>query len=747
MSRKKHHKSNQNYNNPRMLENSQGTSFVIEPEIKQSIIGVLLLTLAIIFLLSCFGLAGSVGQFIFNVFNYLFGWGSFLFPCLLMILAYYYFRAGAGSWRVDWLYYLGAFLILFASLSVVEIFKDNSGGIFGKMGVWFAKYLDNYALIVIYLALFAIGWVLILRKPIRIFSKKKELPISKVPPVVTPTVNEMIASAGMESSTTENQLIAGEEKSAPEVKKNNFFTNLVSKNRETREKEKKEIPIKIKTNYVLPPIDLLDTDSSRPSSGDIRANANIIKRTLESFGIEVEMGEVNVGPTVTQYTLKPAEGVKLSSITALQNDLALALAAHPLRIEAPIPGKSMVGIEVPNKSIALVRLGNLLKELDLSRLPSLAFPLGRDVKGEIALADLAEMPHLLVAGATGSGKSVCLHSILCSFLMKNSPESLRLILIDPKRVELTRYNGVPHLLSPVITDHKKVIPAMKWAIKEMERRYDLLSAYGARDITSFNKKMIENKESTLPYIVIMVDELADLMMFYGRDLEGFIVRIAQMARAIGIHLVVSTQRPSVEVVTGLIKANITSRIAFQVASQVDSRTVLDMAGAEKLLGHGDMLYLSPQSSKPRRIQGAYVSEREIDRLVKFIVKQKEDLTENGSQVDKTSELEDELQAHDYNGGHNNMGLASNEVIDLDELVDEDVDDELYPEAYETVVQFRKASASLLQRKLKIGYARAARLLDLLESRGVIGPGDGAKPREVFVNEDANQENKSTIFKD
>jgi len=380
------------------------------------------------------------------------------------------------------------------------------------------------------------------------------------------------------------------------------------------------------------------------------------------------MGEVNVGPTVTQYTLRPMEGIKLSSITALHNDLSLALAAHPLRIEAPIPGKSLVGIEIPNKTISLVRLGNLFREIDLKKhLASLTFPLGRDVKGTVISVDLAVMPHLLIAGATGAGKSVCIHSIISSLLLENSPESLRLILIDPKRVEL------------------------------------------------FNH---------LPFVVVVIDELADLMMAYGRDLEGLIIRIAQMARATGIHLVVSTQRPSVEVITGLIKANITARVAFQVASQVDSRTILDMGGAEKLLGHGDMLYLSPSSSKPRRIQGSFVSEKEIDQLVNFIIKESNDET-NGLEAD-------------FEGFVNkNNSIALNNIA-LEEWEEED---NLYSEAYDIVVKAGKASASLLQRKLRIGYARAARLLDRLEERGIIGPVNGAKPREVFVKGKEDQENE------
>jgi len=335
--------------------------------------------------------------------------------------------------------------------------------------------------------------------------------------------------------------------------------------------------------------------------------------------------------------------------------------------------------------------------------------------------DLSQMPHLLIAGATGSGKSVCIHSIISSFLLKNSPNSLRLLLIDPKRVELARYNGIPHLLTSVITDNKKVLPALKWVLNEMGRRYDLLSEYQARDLESYNLKALNNKEESLPYLVVIIDELADLMMYYGHDLESYIIRIAQMARATGIHLIVSTQRPSVEVITGLIKANITARIAFQVASQVDSRTILDMAGAEKLLGHGDLLFLSPESSKPRRIQGAFISEEEIERLVSFIIKHSSLEGSNGLGMEVSQFLAE----------------ATPEQINLDNL--EETEDELYPEAYEVVVKAQKASASLLQRRLKIGYARAARLLDLLEARGVVGPADGAKPRDVFVkSQDENR---------
>jgi S-DNA-T family DNA segregation ATPase FtsK/SpoIIIE len=387
-------------------------------------------------------------------------------------------------------------------------------------------------------------------------------------------------------------------------------------------------------------------------------------------------------------------------------------------MEAPIPGRSLVGIEVPNKSISLVRLGSLLKECDFQKTASsLSFALGRNVKGEALLTNLSKMPHLLIAGSTGSGKSVCIHSILLSFLFKNSPETLRLILVDPKRVELSHYNEIPHLLTPVITDYKKVLPALRWATNEMERRYNLLSEYKSRDIEGYNLKVLAKKEMPLPYIVIIIDELADLMARYGHDLEGLIIRIAQMARATGIHLIVSTQRPSVEVITGLIKANITARIAFQVASQVDSRTILDMGGAEKLLGSGDMLYLAPNYSKPRRVQSAYVSEEEVNNLVRFIVNQSEvGKEENGLAED----LEEFIEGTSSSGG-----------IDFETREE----DELYPDAYDVVIKAKKASASLLQRRLRVGYARAARLLDILEEKGIVGPVNGAKPREVFIKEE------------
>jgi S-DNA-T family DNA segregation ATPase FtsK/SpoIIIE len=430
---------------------------------------------------------------------------------------------------------------------------------------------------------------------------------------------------------------------------------------------------------------------------------------------------------VTRYTLKPAEGMKLSRITALSSDLALSLAAHPIRIEAPIPGKSLVGIEVPNKAAALVRLGSLMNYPDFQKSGALGFVLGRDVSGEPNFASIEKMPHLLVAGATGSGKSIFMHSILISLLYKNSPQTLKLVLIDPKRVELSIYEGIPHLVSPVITENKKAAGVFRWAINEMERRYETLQKAGCRDIKSYNAA---NASEPLPYILIAIDELADLMASFGREVEGSIVRLAQMARATGIHLLLATQRPSVEVITGLIKANITARVAFQVASQIDSRTILDTPGAEKLLGHGDLLFLSAEISKPKRIQGAFVTEEEIKRVTSFIRE-----NNKGDEAVAASSVR-----FDPAGGSGH-GVTEEQAAGLvsrpqsfDDFMSNDTDDgdDLFDEALAVVAEAKKASASLLQRRLKVGYARAARLLDLMESAGYIGPGDGAKPRDVDI---------------
>lgn len=522
------------------------------------------------------------------------------------------------------------------------------------------------------------------------------------------------------------------------------------------------------------PVSLLEGDRGKPGVGDIKANANIIKRTLQNFGIDVEMDEIAIGPTVTRYALKPAEGVKLSRIVALQNDLSLALAAHPLRIEAPIPGKSLVGIEVPNTAKTTVGLASLLSQAEFQESDKpLLFALGKSISGKSHFANLAKMPHLLIAGATGSGKSVTIHTIIVSLLYRNAPQNLKFIMIDPKRVELTLYNKIPHLLTPVITDAKKAILALRWAAKEMDRRYDILQEHSVRDIQSYHKNIVEpalaklrgksaeeaaatgvKLPETMPYIAVVIDELADIMQTYPRELEAAIVRLAQMSRAVGIHLMLSTQRPSVNVITGLIKANVPARLALQVASQIDSRTILDMPGAEKLLGAGDMLFLSGDMAQPTRIQSAFISEGELKKVVQFINTEYEtippdDITRVGNK-DKNAIFEQTTMSETGgNSGSSNRPGGAADIMSLNATLEGSLggggsrssssfdddgdggDDELYEEARAIVMEAGKASTSYIQRKLRVGYARAARLMDILEERGVIGAADGSKPRMVM----------------
>lgn len=461
--------------------------------------------------------------------------------------------------------------------------------------------------------------------------------------------------------------------------------------------------------WKYPPVSLLsDKVGTAAERGNVKDNANIIEKTLDSFGIQADVAEVNGGPAVTQYALKISAGTKISKIANLQHDIALALATPTgtVRIEAPIPGKSLVGIEVPNRSLEIVGLKHVLSSEEMARHKSkLAVALGRDTSSKPMIVDIDKMPHVLIAGTTGSGKSVLINAFIGSLLFRNSPDELKLILIDPKRVELTNYNGIPHLLTPVITEPEKILSSLKWAMAEMDRRYKLFQSVGVRNITGYNEM---SGFQALPYIVIIIDELADLMMFAPVEIEDAITRIAQLARATGIHLVVATQRPSVDVITGLIKANIPCRIAFNVSSMIDSRVILDGPGAEKLLGRGDMLFLPPDASKPIRIQGVFVQDDEINNLIKY-------LKSTGIAPQYTTEVT-EMPLGRWGAKGGNGGEK----------------DELFEEAVRTICQYDRASASLLQRRLKVGYARAARILDELEASGIVGPGEGSKPRDVLV---------------
>jgi len=680
----------------------------LHPETKKSIWALVFFGIAAVLTLASFNSAGPLGNFLYRFFEKLFGWGYYLLPLIFLVLAGVFLASERR--RIYQITFLGAGLFILAGLGLIDIIFPEKGGLIGQTVGFLETPFGYTASIVILILVVIISFLVTLNLPIKI--KKPQKAVETAVPL---KVSEVTAAPVSVAEPVE--------------------TKTESKASEIQEKIQEKVAKVVRKNlkgYVAPPLALLKSSIEKPTSGDLRANANIIKRTLESFGIPVEMGEINIGPKVTRYTLKPAEGIKLSRITALNQDLALALASHPIRIEAPIPGKSLVGIEVPNKASALVRLGSLMAYPEFSTAGPLGFVLGRDVNGEPIFVDIDKMPHLLIAGSTGSGKSIMIHSLLVSLLYKNSPATLRLILIDPKRVELSIYNNLPHLISPVIVESKKALAVFRWAIEEMERRYELLLKAGSRDVQSYNKKY---PEEPLPYILIVVDELADLMFSYGREVEGSVVRLAQMARATGLHLILSTQRPSVEVVTGLIKANITARVALQLPSQVDSRTVLDNAGAEKLLGGGDMLFVSAESSKPKRIQGAYIPEEEVRKVTDFIRENNKDFWEQEEQVVFSA-----LGRSAAGGENGTTGIGPISEDSL-EKYSGDEEDELYEEAIRVVAEAKKASASLLQRRLKVGYARAARLLDIMETRGVVGPGEGAKPREVFISTNDEQSNE------
>ncbi|WP_409292366.1 DNA translocase FtsK [Peribacillus sp. SCS-37] len=475
--------------------------------------------------------------------------------------------------------------------------------------------------------------------------------------------------------------------------------------------------------YTLPPLSLLTTPKKADQSGEfkqIHANAAKLEKTFLSFGVKAKVTQVHLGPAVTKYEVNPDVGVKVSKIVSLSDDIALALAAKGIRIEAPIPGKSAVGIEVPNSEIAMVTLREVIDTKEHNKPEAkLQIGLGRDISGDAVLAELNKMPHLLVAGATGSGKSVCINGIITSILMRAKPHEVKMMMIDPKMVELNVYNGIPHLLAPVVTDAKKASQALKKVVGEMERRYELFSHSGTRNIEGYNESVkrhnaeSETKQPLLPYIVVIVDELADLMMVASSDVEDAITRLAQMARAAGIHLIIATQRPSVDVITGVIKANIPSRIAFSVSSQTDSRTILDMGGAEKLLGRGDMLFLPVGASKPVRVQGAFLSDDEVEEIVDYVISQ---------------------QKAQYN----------EEMIpdDIPEATSGEVDDDLYDEAVQLITEMQTASVSMLQRRFRIGYSRAARLIDEMEVRGIVGPYEGSKPRSVLVAKEHDEAHTS-----
>lgn len=705
----------------------------ISRETLNAVLGVLSSLVAVFLLASALNKGGVVGVWVFDSLSFLFGIGYYLVPLVFIILAVSFFQSKEKDFALPQT--LGSILFFVSSLGLTNLLLLDRGGLVGGfISSPLLSLFDKPLSIVILIALIIISLLVVFDQRIkfdllslfsRIFHKKESIP------------NALEIGENEEVDKAVEKVAKVEEGSKEkEVGNKKIF------NKEESEGFVPMITKRLGKAWVPPPLSLLDKDRGKPGVGDIKANANQIKRTLLNFGIVVEMDEISIGPSVTRYSLKPAEGVKLSKILGLQNNLELALAAHPVRIEAPIPGRSLVGIEVPNTSKATVGLGSLLSEPEYADSDKpLLVCLGRNISGFSRFANLGKMPHILVAGATGSGKSVTIHTIINSLLFRNPPENLKFIMIDPKRVELTLYNKTPHLLTPVITDPKKAILALKWASKEMERRYNILESHSVRDIDSYHKNIllpalkklpnknnpVEEEPDSMPFIIVVIDELADLMQSYPRELESAIVRLAQMSRAVGIHLIISTQRPSVNIITGLIKANIPARIALQVSSQIDSRTILDSAGAEKLLGAGDMLFLGGEMSKPERIQSAYISESEVKSVVKYL---------SDAYVE---ELNPQI---DFTNGKIDNSIFSATLDDDHENGD---DDELYEEAREIVMSAGKASTSYLQRKLRVGYARAARLIDLLEEKGVVGPGSGAKPREVIGFSGNNNESSGEFL--
>ena len=674
---------------------------------------VILIALGVILFFAFFGSAGFAGDSLFFSSKFLLGLGVYLLPIFLVAAGVMLFLKRLF---IPVLTLVGTGITYVALLSLLGTVSDIHGGQLGSfVGGLIVDLFGMAGGLVMLIALTLVGIVLMTDIPTlleRIQELNASLKDGSFSLFKKKEKDEDDEEYEEEDEEDEEEEDEEEEESDPEVK---VFTD-----REEGVVKGDAIP-SFDAEYYPPPLSLLQEDKGKPGVGDIKANANIIRRTFQNFGISVEMDEVSIGPTVTRYALKPAEGVRLSKIVSLQNNLELALAAHPVRIEAPIPGKSLVGTEVPNASKAMVGLGGVLSSSEWSKNEKpLLSAIGRDITGVPHYLNVAKMPHGLVAGATGSGKSVAIHALITSLLYRNGPNMLRFIMVDPKRVELTLYNGIPHLLTPVITDPKKAIMSLKWAAKEMERRYNILETEQVRDIDSYHrtvveparKKRLEDMPEQMPYIVIVIDELADIMSSYPRELEAGIVRLAQMSRAVGIHLILSTQRPSVNVITGLIKANVPTRMALQVASQIDSRTILDSSGAESLLGAGDMLYLSSDMQKPVRLQTAYISEQEVKKVVSYI-KQKNAGT---------------LASLDLGNG-NGGGNEPNDAISM--AMEDDVDDDLYLEAKAAVEEAGRASTSYLQRKLRIGYSRAARLMDILEEKGVIGAADGSRPREVL----------------
>jgi S-DNA-T family DNA segregation ATPase FtsK/SpoIIIE len=664
----------------------------------KEILAIILITIAVFIILALVGVAGSLGRWVTDGIKFMVGQSVYVVPIALFGISYMLFAQEKHPLKTHNLVGIISFFICFSTILQALLgpnvsFDMSTVGNYGGAIGW-----GIYALVSPILT----RWVLVF-----IFAML--------------TIISVIVSANARLKSIVQKVLPSRKNSedAGEADKGFVINNhslpikgTIGGDKPKEEEKEPTGPIVASHDeeWKYPLTSLLEATTTQADPGDVNANSKKIKSVFEDFGYDVDMKGVDVGPTVSQYALKPPTGVNLAKFNSLDKNIALALEAEQVRIEAPIPGKSLVGIEVPNKKNSIIRLKDIIASDEVTSSKSkLNFVIGRDVNGQIFTADLDKAPHMLIAGATGSGKSVMINTLIVSLLYRNSPSELKLIMVDPKRVELSFYNDIPHLLTPVIHDAPKTISALKWATAEMQRRLTLLSEHKKRDIAEYNKQKGIDK---MPYIVIIIDELADLMLVAAKDLDNLIVSIAQMARAVGIHLVLATQRPSVNVITGTIKANVPTRIALYTSSQIDSRTIIDTAGAEKLLGKGDMLFSSPSFVKPKRVQGVYLSDDEVTKVVKYLKAQRE-----------PQYNEEVLAQSAKSSGTPGMGGGGMEGED----------DELFESAAELVLQNGKASATLFQRRLRVGYPKAARLIDLLEDRGVIGPADGSRPREVLIS--------------
>lgn len=701
-----------------------------------------LISLSLLLVVAWFGAGGPVLNWLHTTLIGFIGYAIYAVPLLFIYIGVEIFRAENN--RIPFVVKFATALLLIWLAGLFGLAKDASGnttgGFIGETANGLMLSLVNSGVAAfIYVLFILITALFVLRiSPISVISKLWELSrreLSEQEDNVKVMRRAAEVAAPKTAPISDLKLNAGvpmldPHQAAVEEKKSARLSSLKgSVQRDKAAEEQAALVAVSDPNWQAPSVELLEKKQNPADAGDVQQNAATIRDTLAEFNIDVEMEGANIGPKVTQYTLRPPSGVKLTRITALETNIALNLAAQSLRIEAPIPGQRAVGIEVPNRKAADVRLYGVLtsKQWKQDREP-LAFAIGKDISGEAVVGELNKMPHLLIAGQTGSGKSVMINTLLTSLLYRNSPSDMKLILVDPKQVEMAPYQDIPHLLTPVINEPEKTISALKWAVNEMERRYKLLADEKLRDIKSYNQRLqkaghkiaVEDEEGrtqqhedgAMPYIVIVIDELADLMMVASRDVEALIVRLAQKARAVGIHLVLATQRPSVDVITGLIKANVPARIAFTVASQIDSRTILDQIGAEKLLGQGDMLMLTPSMSKPKRIQGAWVMDEEVIKITDQL------------RLQSAPQYNDEIIAQPVQ-----LNGKGGVVMDFDA----GSGDDMYNDAIRVVIESRKASTSLLQRRLRIGYARAARIIEEMEEQGVIGPADGARPRDVLIS--------------